>query len=146
MLGWLFKKKTTPKWTLNLDESVPTNSATAWVTYAGIKALMRNGQYFEDHPDRVGQTSAFHEELFARDGMAEFWSIQRDELQATDPYLMFMVQVRNSGFMAEYVWQFLSQPSWPTPHGLRLSEFKQWLLKNGHSSHRPATHAFLSAA
>ena len=76
--------------------------------------------------------------------MAEFWAVQPEEKRRLDPYLQLLADVRAAGFIREYVWRFLREPSWPEPAGLRSDAFAAWAAENGLAEHRPPTLAFVS--
>jgi len=140
---WPFRRQPKkPQYTINLHESVQHNAtiAAAWVTYAGSKALLRRGDA-DPPPD---DTSPFGEECYARDGMAEFWAAQSPEKRKIDEYLQLLADVRAAGFIREYVWRFLRDPSWPQPDGLKLDEFAAWWTARGLTDHRASTLAFVT--
>ncbi|MGE0084087.1 MAG: hypothetical protein AB7S75_06665 [Desulfococcaceae bacterium] len=149
MFRWLFKRKRKkPEWTINLHPGAQTGveTAAAWTTYAGTKVLVRTGEYFEMHPERIGQPSSFDEECFARDALAEFWATYPDDLVITDDYLHSLVRIRNEGFIREYVWHFLREDTWTEPEGIDLESFHEWMAENGLASHKPVTYAFVEPA
>lgn len=143
---WPFRRKNkSPKWTIRIAPEAQTRveAAATWVVYGGVKALVRSGEYVELHPESQGKNSPFDEECFARDGMAEHWSVQDPELQAADEYLLLMVQLRDAGLIQEYVWRFLREQSWPEPPGLRIDDLEIWFQQKSIRHHKPKTLAFL---
>ena len=102
------------------------------------------GEYVKLHPEAAGHDSPFDEECYAHDAMAEFWAVQPEEKCRVDAYLRLLADVRAAGFIREYVWRFLREPSWPEPTGLRNDAFAAWAVENGLSEHRPPTLAFVS--
>jgi hypothetical protein len=144
---WPFRRQPKrPQLAINLHGSVQRNAtvAAAWTTYAGTKVLLRMGEYVKLHPETAGHDSPFDEECYARDAMAEFWAVQPEEKRRLDPYLQLLADVRDAGFIREYVWQFLRGPSWSQPADLRPDAFRTWAAENGLSEHRAPTLAFVS--
>src|SRR5262245_41826819 len=125
MFGWLFgRKPKKPKWVVSLHGSLQGNTRLmgAWVVYAGVKSMVRDGSYAENHPEARGKDTPFDEECFARDALAEFWGVQPPEVQSTDPYLQLLARVRDAGLVREYVWRYLREPQWMEPPGLDLGK------------------------
>ena len=144
---WPFRRQPKkPKLAINLHGSVQNNAtvAAAWTTYAGTKALLRTGEYVKLHPEALGHDSPFDEECYAHDAMAEFWAVQPEEKRRVDAYLQSLANVRGTGFIPEYVWRFLREPSWREPAGLRNDAFSAWAAESGLAKHRPPTLAFVS--
>ena len=59
---WPFRRKAKkPKWTIHVHGGAQTNAQTAatWAVYAGTKALVRMGDYFELRPEHRGRTTPF---------------------------------------------------------------------------------------
>ena len=55
------------------------------------------------------------------------------------PYFNDISNVADAGFLREYVWVYLHQPSWTqVPNGLNLAEFDQWRESNLRN-HKPET-------
>lgn len=149
MLGWLFGQKAKkPRWTISLHGSLQQNAqlAAAWTVYAGVKSMVRDGSYADNHPEARGKDSPFEEECFARDALAEFWGVQPAEVQATDPYLRLLAQVRGAGLLREYVWRFLREPSWTAPAGMDAGRIDAWLAGEGERGHQPVTLSFVVPA
>lgn len=149
MFEWLFGRKVKkPKWTINLHGSLQHSAqlAAAWTVYAGVKLMVRDGGYTDNHPEARGKDSPFEEECFARDALAEFWSVQPAEVQAIDPYLWLLARVRGAGLIREYVWRFLREPSWSAPSGMDVGKIDAWLAAEGVSSHQPVTLSFVVPA
>jgi len=147
MNNWPFSRQSKkPKYSINLHGSIRNATiAAAWTTYAGTKALLRMGEYVKLHPESQGHDSAFDEECYARDALAEFWVAQKQEDHRTDAYLHLLADVRDAGFIREYVWRFAREPAWPEPDGLKTEAFDAWCAGKGLSEHRPLTLAFISA-
>src|SRR5688572_13972822 len=118
---WPFRKQPQkPKFSINLPASIQNvDVAAAWTTYAGTKALLRMGEYVKFHPEAQGHDSPFDEECYARDALAEFWVAQKQENRRADADLQLLADIREAGFIREYVWRFLRDPTWPRPDGLR---------------------------
>ena len=137
--------QTPPEWTIHLDPRTQTSVAVAaaWTMYAGTKVLVRTGEYFDMFPEARGHDSPFDEECYARNAMTETWQA-RTEQTAADPYLDLLAQVRRAGFIREYVWRFVREPSWPDPGALKLDAFDAWVAQNGLTQHKAATLATVS--
>jgi hypothetical protein len=146
---WPFRRQPKkPQLTINLHNSVQHNVtvAAAWTTYAGTKALRRMGQHEKQPPTSAGPNSPFDEECEARDAMAEFWAAQPEEKRQLGPYLQLLADIRAAGFIREYVWRFLREPTWPDPPALNHTAFAAWTTRNNLAQHHPPTLAFVSGA
>ncbi|HZD52041.1 MAG TPA: hypothetical protein VE175_03270 [Woeseiaceae bacterium] len=92
----------------------------SWVSYSLTKSAcqLRIGG---DNPARA---TSFECELAGREHLLETWS----ELGAAsaDDYLDRLQQVRDAGYLDEYVWEFLRRSSWMEPAGLDLASFAGW--------------------
>ena len=142
---WPFRRK--PKMSINLHASVQRDAtlAAAWTTYAGVKALILMGDYGKSFPDAREYDTPFGMEFHAREAMAEFWAAQPPEKQQSDPYLHLLADVYTAGWMREYVWQYLRDPSWPAPASLKMDGFSAWAAGKQLADHKPQTLAFAAA-
>ena len=88
------------------------------------------------HPDFSG-------ELKARSDLADRWKMTRARTRVGDPYLDTLAEVRDAGFMAEYVLAFLARQGW-TISGeelarLNVAGFTAWMAQHLPKSHEPET-------
>jgi hypothetical protein len=51
--------------------------------------------------------------------------------QLHDPYFIALIKVEKAGYIEEYVWRFLRQPTWPeTQQPTKLRAFHPWASVN----------------
>lgn len=107
-------------------------------TVNGLTYLIARSKYINEHPDLYRDQSGlviptFEEEFQARlllaQGCAEM--AERGEGPAS-PYFSDLLRVYQAGFIAEYVWLFLAQPTWPAEaQPKNLPAFIGWVKQNG---------------
>ena len=136
-----------PQWTINLNNSEIPNKATAaaWTTYAGTKALLRMGNYPGLSPEECEIVTPFEEEVYARDAIAEYWSVQDLEPITSDSYLLLLVKLRKAKLIKEYVWKYLKKASWTQPNDLKMERLERWEKEQNIEDHTPLTHGILTA-
>ena len=97
----------------------------AWYAYGAARV-----KYLHDHgvPIHLGPIPpSFEEEVLARATMVRIYEANHDPILPSDPYLKNLAVVQNAGFMEEYVWVYLAQPTWGNPpSSLELKAFDQW--------------------
>jgi hypothetical protein len=116
------------------------------MVYAGTKAMVQSGQYFELHPELRGQDTPFDEESFARDELAAFWESKPQEIQGTDPYLHILANVRQAGLIRDYVWRYLRQDDWREPAGIDAARLDEFLAQRDIKDHEVLTLGSSTAA
>ena len=101
---------------------------------AGVGYLMARAVYVQDHKaeysGEIGVVKAhFSEEVSARTKAATIY----DELGRNGHIHYFddLLKVKKAGYMKEYVWVYLRQPTWtPDEEPKNLSAFSSWAQKN----------------
>ena len=85
--------------------------------------------------------------MSARALLADRWKELRanSEKQLHDPYLDLLVEVRDAGFIGEYVLAFLARPGW-TVSGDELARLNAAAFKTWAASHLPKDHRAVTAA
>lgn len=99
----------------------PDPALQSWVSYSLTRSVCQL-QIGAGNPARA---TSFECELTARKHLLETWAELRDASTAS-AYLDQLRQVRAAGYLEEYVWQFLRQPSWTAPSGLDMERFTHW--------------------
>jgi hypothetical protein len=96
--------------------------------------------------DKAGHDD-FAGELSARLLLADGWKTDRVQNHLHDPYLDTLADVRDAGFMAEYVLAFLTRPGWTiSPDHLAALNFtgwKSWAAVHLPKDHEPVTRVSL---
>lgn len=100
-----------------------------WSVYGGALA---DAAEKAGHDDYAG-------EVAARALLADRWKELRAERQLHDAYLDRLLEVRDAGFIGEYVLAFLARPGW-TVSGSELSRLNFAAFKTWAASHLPQDH------
>ena len=94
---------------------------------------MARAAYLDENRDQSSLSPGilipkFEEEVAARKDLAEIWKELKERTQSNnDKYLDELLSVHDGGFMREYVWTYLRQPTWTKqPRNLELKEFGSW--------------------
>jgi tetratricopeptide (TPR) repeat protein len=102
------------------------------------------GLALADAAEKVGRAD-YAGEASARALLADRWKEVRAEKQLHDPYLDQLAEVRDAGFIGEYVLAYLARPGWSLPGDelarLNAAAFKAWA-----ATHLPKDHRALTAA
>jgi hypothetical protein len=109
----------------------PRGERGIWLAY-----LMKRAKFHERDGD-CGDTAtvvvpSFEEECLVRAAtLKTYRSLQEADPELNVPYFNDLSRVADAGFLREYVWVYLRQPSWTrVPDGLHLAEFDQWRESN----------------
>jgi len=102
------------------------------------------GVALADAADRAGRAD-YAGEASARALLADRWKEVRAEKQLHDPYLDQLAQVRDAGFIGEYVLAYLAHPGW-TVSGDELARLNAAAFKVWAATHLPGGHRALTAA
>jgi tetratricopeptide (TPR) repeat protein len=106
------------------------------------------GVALADAAERAGRAD-YAGEVSARALLADRWKELRAEKQLEkrlhDPYLDQLVEVRDAGFIGEYVLAFLARPGW-TVSGDELARLNAAAFKGWAASHLPRDHRAVTAA
>jgi len=99
------------------------SSGTGWLAY-GLSLAAWDANC-EDN------SNLYEREVYARESTAKVW----EELRANgdtvvDKELDELVLVEKSGYIREYVWNFLRKSDWKKPANLRINDFVVWKNKN----------------
>lgn len=105
----------------------------SWVSYS----LTRSACQLARGADNPARDSSFDCELAARRHLLETWDAQRDD-SAGDPYLDDLQQIREAGFLPEYVAAHLRRNHWQLPPDLELAAYRSYRQRH-HRDHRPRT-------
>ncbi len=114
--------------TIEVDGSLPEHLGAPWLAY-----LMARAAYLDENRDQYSLSPGilipkFEEEVAARKDLAQIWKELKERTQSNnDKYLDELLSVHDGGFMREYVWTYLRQPTWTKqPRDLELKEFGAW--------------------
>jgi len=124
---------------IDWDTERPPGERGIWLAY-----LLKRAKYHEqDGVCRDTETvvvPSFEEECQVRAAtLKTYQSLQKAEPELNVPYFNDLSRVASAGFLREYVWTYLRQPSWTRlPDHLHLAEFDQW-RKSNLRNHRAQT-------
>jgi len=124
---------------IDWNTSRPPGERGLWLVY-----LMKRAKWHE--LDRnCGDTETiviptFDEEVHARAAtLKTYRALQEGDPDLDVPYFNTLSNVADAGFLREYVWIYLHQPSWTQmPNSLNVTEFDQWRESNL-KNHKPET-------
>lgn len=102
----------------------------AWLGYALARRIWIDSAYLEANPGETRYRYSFPEEVYARRSMALIWDEIRREEDFEDAYLLDLVRIVRAGFIREYCWVCLNDPSWRRPDALREQAFREWFAKS----------------
>ncbi|MEM7762505.1 MAG: hypothetical protein AAF290_00370 [Pseudomonadota bacterium] len=98
----------------------------SWVAYSLSKSICQ----LEMGGDNPARNTSFDCELSARESLVDRWLDYGDtglgERAAEADYLDAVADAEAAGFLDEYVWTYLEQPSWTAPAELELDAFEAW--------------------
>lgn len=123
------------------DPATPPAERKLWTIYLYTRAALVATQS-DAAPLALGiRAPSFEGEVRARRvAVGLFRQLERDDPDFGSRYFDDLDQVESAGFMREYVWRYLRQPSWSgPPSGLQLAQFDAWravYLRH----HVPVTH------
>lgn len=130
---------------IDWNTSRPQGERGIWLTY-----LMKRAKWHELDND-CGDTEtvvvpSFDEECHAREAILKTYRALREGDPPLDvPYFNDLSNVAGAGFLREYVWIYLHQPSWQEmPNSLNVAEFDHWRESNL-SNHTPQTEGSIKA-
>ena len=102
------------------------------------------GVALADAAEKAGRAD-YAGEVSARALLADRWKELRADKQLHDPYLDQLAQVRDAGFIGEYVLAFLARPGW-TVAGDELARLNAAAFKVWSANHLAKDHRALTAA
>lgn len=98
-------------------------AVASWVRYS----LMRSTCQLDVGGENPARVSTYDCELKARHHLVDAWL---EQLNADGPhsnaYLNALLEVRDAGFLDEYVAHYLGRAGWRYPTDLERSAFRQW--------------------
>jgi hypothetical protein len=115
---------------------------TPWLMYA-IEIAGRMQNYYKEYPNGSYFIS-FEDELSARNVMINAYLIlkNRREIQNQYLYIEEMIQIKNAGYLEEYIFFSFNSGTWTNDRGLIETNYKDWIHVNI-PNHRPITLAFV---
>jgi tetratricopeptide (TPR) repeat protein len=102
------------------------------------------GMALADAAEKIGRAD-YAGEASARALLADRWKELRAEKQLHDPYLDRLAEVRDAGFIGEYVLAYLAHPGW-TVSGDELARLNGAAFKAWAAAHLPKEHRAVTAA
>ncbi|HEY2590398.1 MAG TPA: hypothetical protein VGI35_02300 [Steroidobacteraceae bacterium] len=110
------------------DPATPAGERKLWTVYLYTRAAAAASES-DTAPLPLGvRPPTFEEEVRARRvTVGLFRQLERDDPDFGSRYFDDLDRVEAAGFMREYVWRYLKQPSWPAqPPELQLAQFDAW--------------------
>ena len=124
------------------DPTLTSDELAPWLGYLGARSAYRE-QHKLASPASGEIIPTFDEEVTARGVAAAFYSTMNSR---KDPYWDALAKVEKRGFLKEYVWIYLHQPSWPAKDRPgNLEAFESWSAANL-KNHKPQTRGKLMVA
>lgn len=123
------------------DPQTPPNERQLWTIYLYTRAALAASES-DAGPLPLGiRAPSFEGEVRARRvAVGLFRQLDRDDPDFGSRYFDDLDRVESAGFMREYVWRYLKQPSWSAPPaGLQLTQFDAWRAVHLRY-HVPVTH------
>lgn len=110
------------------DPATPPGERKLWTIYLYTRAALVASESGAGPLPLGIRAPSFEGEVRARRvAVGLFRQLERDDPDFGSRYFDDLDQVEAAGFMREYVWRYLKQPSWSTPpSGLRLHAFDAW--------------------
>ena len=111
-----------------VDPAPPPNERKLWTIYLYTRAALAASES-DAGPLPLGiREPSFEGEVRARRvAVGLYRQLDRDDPDFGSRYFDDLDRVESAGFMREYVWRYLKQPSWSAPPaGLQLAEFDAW--------------------
>ena len=108
----------------------------SWVTYS----LARSACQLDIGGDNPARANSYGCEFMARQLMLDSWEGHRlDNPSITDHYLDSLLQVREAGYLDEYVAAYFGKRDWQVPVEVDVDKFHRWRREHLRR-HRPETH------
>ncbi|HTV51353.1 MAG TPA: hypothetical protein VME21_09200 [Steroidobacteraceae bacterium] len=110
------------------DPATPAAERALWTVYLYTRAAQAATQSDEDTLPLGVRLASFDEEVRARRmAVSAFRQLTRGKGAPVSPYFADLDRVEAAGYLREYVWRYLQQPSWRAlPADLRLAAFDDW--------------------
>ncbi|HXS26057.1 MAG TPA: hypothetical protein VN730_00165 [Steroidobacteraceae bacterium] len=127
------------------DPQTPPNERELWAIYLYTRAALAASES-DAQPLPLGvRAPSFEGEVRARRvAVGLFRKLERDDPGFGSRYFDDLDRVESAGFMREYVWRYLKQPSWSAaPPGLQLTQFDAWRAVHLRY-HVPETHGSIA--
>ena len=122
------------------DPATPPAERKLWTVYLYTRAALVASES-DASPAPLGISApSFEGELRARRvALGLFRELERNDPDFGSRYFDDLDRVEAAGFLREYVWRYLKQPSWSAPSGLQLAQFDAWRAVHLRY-HVPVTH------
>jgi len=127
------------------DPETPSNERQLWTIYLYTRAALAASES-DAGPLPLGiRAPSFEGEVRARRvAVGLFRQLERDDPEFGSRYFDDLDRIESAGFMREYVWRYLKQPSWSAaPQGLQLTQFDAWRAVHLRY-HVPVTHGSIA--
>jgi hypothetical protein len=110
------------------DPATPAAERPVWTVYLYTRAAQAATESDTDALPLGERLASFDEEVRARRmAVSAFRQLTRDKSGAVSAYFEDLDRVEAAGYLREYVWRYLQQPSWSAlPADLRLAAFDDW--------------------
>ncbi len=122
------------------DPATPPSERPLWTIYLYTRAALVAAESDDMRLPLGDHTASFAEEVRARlIAVHLFQQMRRRDPAFQSAYFADLDRVETGGFLREYVWRYLRDPSWTQPDGLKLAAFDAW--RAAHLRHHaPVTH------
>ncbi len=127
------------------DPETPPSERQLWTIYLYTRAALAASES-DAGPLPLGiRAPSFEGEVRARRvAVGLFRQLERDDPEFGSRYFDDLDRIESAGFMREYVWRYLKQPSWSaSPPGLQLTQFDTWRAVHLRY-HVPVTHGSIA--
>ncbi len=122
------------------DPATPPSERPLWAVYLYTRAALVAEESDDVQFPLGDHASSFDEEVRARlIAVNLFRQLRRRNPAFESAYFADLDRVETAGFLREYVWRYLRNPSWAEPDGLRLAAFDAWRATHLRG-HVPVTH------
>lgn|GEM_PF-1684483 len=121
------------------DPETPEAESRIWLAYLFARAAYA-ATGSEGGPTVGEREATFEEEVRGRTiAVSTFRELKRGDARLASTYFNDIERVMDAGFLREYVWSYLRNPSWAKPEGLKLEAFNEWRAAHL-PAHVPVTH------
>lgn len=109
------------------DPAPPPSQRPLWAAYLYTRAALVAARASQVSLALGPHTASFDEEVRGRlMAVSLYRQMHRKNPAFHSAYFAALSRVQAAGFLREYVWHYLRNPSWQRPDGLKLAAFAAW--------------------
>lgn len=109
------------------DPATPPSERPLWTAYLYTRAALVAAESEDVAFPSGDHAASFNEEFRGRLIAVNLYrQLRRRDPAFKSDYFADLDRVEASGFLREYIWQYLRKPAWTEPGGLRLAAFDAW--------------------